>query len=93
MLQNGAVTAPGYAGGDGPISQAARRLDECQRGMLLNATSAAAADVTSDGLYGSLHAAPASLKPPVTLAHNDQHHQVHMCRQVRILSTLLINVS
>ena len=60
------------------------RMDECPRGMLLNA--AATSDVTSDALCGAevaLPAAAATVTPAVNAGDNDQRHAVHMYRQVR----------
>jgi len=92
MLQNGVatagytVTAPGYAGG--PASNAAMHLDECQRGVLLNAASATS-DVTSDALYGSEVVLPAAaagatstVTPAASAGEDIQRHAVQVYRQV-----------
>jgi len=90
MVQNGAsaagytVTPVGCGGGGGSVSNAAMRLDECQRGMLLNATSATS-DVTSDAVYRPEVALPAAatVTPAVTAGDTDQRHSVQVFRQVR----------
>jgi len=90
VLQNGAptagytVTAPGYAGGSAGTA-APMRLDECQRGILLNAASATS-DVTSDALYASevvLPAAAATVTPVVSAGDDAQRHALQVYRQVR----------
>jgi len=65
------------------------RLDECQRGMLLNAASATS-DVTSEALYRPEVAlpvgapgAPVTVTPAVSAADDAQRHAVQLLRQVR----------
>jgi len=94
VLQNGAaiagytVAAPGSGSAQG--SNAAVRLDECQRGMLLNAASATS-DVTSDALYGSEFVLPAAgagatatVTPAVSAGQDARRHAVQVQRQVRL---------
>ena len=83
VLQNGSATA-GYTvtAPAGSGSNASMRLDECQRGMLLNAASA-----TPDSLYRSevaLPAAAATVTPVVSAADDALRHAVPLSRQVRL---------
>jgi len=83
VLQNGSATA-GYTvtAPAGSGSNASLRLDECQRGMLLNAVSA-----TPDTLYRSevaLPAAATTVTPVVSAADDAQRHAVPLSRQVRL---------
>lgn len=81
MLQNGAsasgytVSTPGYVAGSSSTAPATR-LDECQRGILLNAGSATSG-VTSDALYRSevVLSAAATVTPVVSTGDDAQRRQ------------------
>jgi len=96
VLQNGAspaaaasysVMAPGYSGSaaGSAAGSAVMRLEERQRGMLLNAVSHTS-DVTSDAALcsGSEFALPAAAAAVSADESDSQRHMVHIYRQVRL---------